>query len=261
MKNYKQILEAINNGIQLALDDFDDEEPVQNIKSKQVNHRDYTKEYLDLMNEAVDLGLPSGTKWFKYNLGVDYKKLNINSGNSVPEDWYGNYYAWGEIEPNKLKYTQSNYKWNNKQISTKYNSRDNLEELLPEDDAARQFNKLLRIPTVDECLELLNNTNKECVYDYNGIKGLNGYIISNRKDSRKYIFIPAAGLMGDSKHMQDEDAILLTNERLDGIRCRVLVYEESNGYIDAYSKFPAAEGYIKSMQRICGFTIRPVINL
>ena len=26
MKNYKQILEAINRGIQLALDDFDDEE-------------------------------------------------------------------------------------------------------------------------------------------------------------------------------------------------------------------------------------------
>ena len=59
MKNYKQILEAVNRGIRLALDDFDDEEQVQNIKSKQVNHRDYTKEYLDLMNEAVDLGLPS----------------------------------------------------------------------------------------------------------------------------------------------------------------------------------------------------------
>ena len=261
MKNYNKILEAVNRGIQLALDDFDDEEQVQNVKSKQINHRDYTKEYLDLMNEAVDLGLPSGTKWFKYNLGVDYKKLNINSENSVPEDWYGNYYAWGETEPNKLKYTQSNYKWNNKQITTRYNNTDNLEELLPEDDAAQQFNKMLRIPTVDECLELLNNTNKECVYDYNGIKGLNGYIISNRKDSRKYIFIPAAGLMSGSKRIQNEDAILYTNERFDGIKCRILIFEESNRYIDAYSKLPVAEGYIKSMQRICGFTIRPVINL
>ena len=34
MKSYKQILEAINRGIQLALDDFDDEDQVQNnIKS------------------------------------------------------------------------------------------------------------------------------------------------------------------------------------------------------------------------------------
>ena len=47
MKNYNKILEAINNGIQLALDDFDDEEQVQNIKSKQVQNRDYTKEYLE----------------------------------------------------------------------------------------------------------------------------------------------------------------------------------------------------------------------
>ena len=59
MKNYKQILEAVNRGIQLALDDFDDEVQVQNnIKSKQVQNRDYTKEYLDLTKELVDLGLP-----------------------------------------------------------------------------------------------------------------------------------------------------------------------------------------------------------
>ena len=34
MKNYNKILEAVNRGIQLTLDDFDDEETVQNIKSK-----------------------------------------------------------------------------------------------------------------------------------------------------------------------------------------------------------------------------------
>ena len=261
MKLTNKILEAVNRGIRFALDDFEDQEDIQGQDNSKISHQHGTKEWLDFMELTIDLGLPSRTKWFKYNLGVDYKKLNENPSNSVPKDWYGNYYAWGETEPNKPKYTPTSYKWNNKQITTRYNSTDNLEELLPEDDAAQQFNKMLRIPTVDECLELLNNTNKGCVYDYNGIKGLNGYIISNKKDNKKYIFIPAAGLIGDSKHMQDEDAILLTNERLDGIRCRVLVYEESNGYIDAYSKFPVAEGYIKSMQRICGFTIRPVINL
>ena len=75
MKNYKQILEAVNRGIQLALDDFDDDE-VQNIRSKQVNHRDYTKEYLDLLrDEVVDLGLPSGTLWCKYNLGATCENM------------------------------------------------------------------------------------------------------------------------------------------------------------------------------------------
>ena len=50
MKNYNKILEAVNRGIQLALDDFDDEDQIQNVKSKQVQNRDYTKEYLDFQN-------------------------------------------------------------------------------------------------------------------------------------------------------------------------------------------------------------------
>ena len=87
MKNYNKILEAVNRGIQLALDDFDDEEQVQNIKSKQVQNRDYTKEYLDLMNDIVYLELHSKTLWCKYNLGVNQNHLII------PKDWYGDYYA------------------------------------------------------------------------------------------------------------------------------------------------------------------------
>ena len=106
MKNYNKILEAVNRGIQLALDDFDDEEQVQNIKSKQVNHNDYTKEYLDLMKyEVVDLGLPSRTLWCRYNLGVNPTKL------LTPEDWYGYYYAWGELKRNKPDFLLFYYKF------------------------------------------------------------------------------------------------------------------------------------------------------
>ena len=96
MKNYNKILEAVNRGIQLALDDFDDEEQIQHVKSKQVQNRDYTKEYLDLLKyEVVDLSLPSRTLWCKYNLAVNPNQL------SNSEDWYGGYYAWGEIKANK----------------------------------------------------------------------------------------------------------------------------------------------------------------
>lgn len=42
-------LDAINSRVRLALDDFDDEEPVPNIKSKQGQDRDYPKDYLDLV--------------------------------------------------------------------------------------------------------------------------------------------------------------------------------------------------------------------
>ena len=37
MEFSKSILEAVNRGISLALDDFDDDESVQHIKSKQTN--------------------------------------------------------------------------------------------------------------------------------------------------------------------------------------------------------------------------------
>ena len=48
--------------------------------------------------EAVDLGLPSGTKWASWNVGA-----------SKPEE-YGHYYAWGETVT-KTEYSQSTYQY------------------------------------------------------------------------------------------------------------------------------------------------------
>ena len=217
--NYNKILEAVNRGIQLALDDFDDEEPVQNIKSKQVQNRDYTKEYLDLMNEVVDLGLPSGTLWCKYNLGVKPDQLNTS------EDWYGGYYAWGELEANKPIYDWDHYDHgygpydfykyvNNKEYAADDNDNkvDNLTELLPKDDAAYQFKKChnfkFHIPTKKQLKELKNYTKNYWVKNYDpnktihnseddkGIKGLNGRIFEGK--NKNQLFIPAAGYRNDS---------------------------------------------------------------
>ena len=201
MKNYNRILEAVNRGIQLALDDFDDEEQVQNIKSKQVQNRDYTKEYLDfLKDELVDLGLPSGTLWCKYNLGVDIN--NTTSQNQL----IGDYYAWGEITPNKLNKLNNNlynYSWYTYKFArgarnqlTKYLNgntdfaakkdlhhytlkpgesiryNDNLSQLLQEDDAAYQnkkpnnFNFKFHIPTKEQFEELINYTTFKTAYGF-----------------------------------------------------------------------------------------------
>ena len=56
------------------------------------------------MNDVVDLGLPSGTLWCKYNLGVNPNQLLI------PKDWYGNYYGWGEIEDKSKQDKEYNWK-------------------------------------------------------------------------------------------------------------------------------------------------------
>ena len=277
MKNYNKILEAINRGIQLALDDFDDEEQVQNIKSKQINHRDYTKEYLDLVkDEVVDLDLPSGTLWCKYNLDVDPTKL------SNVEDWYGRYYAWGELEGNKtnkkgeIYFEYDNYKFGNDYDKlTKYCNNpeyglkgftDNLTELLPEDDAAYQNKKFLNfkfhIPTKEQCEELIKHTKNYWINNYDpnktihnlkndgGIQGLNGRIFEGR--NKNQLFIPAAGYRTDfgSNFIGSECNLWISSIELD---------DPYNAYyfcLDSNSEETIISGY-----RSFGFNIRPVINL
>lgn len=79
---YNHGLDAINNKVcaPLALDDFDDEEPVQNIIHRQVEYRDYPREFLmlnypfDNLSETIEEFLK---KYQDYNKEVngDYIKL------------------------------------------------------------------------------------------------------------------------------------------------------------------------------------------
>ena len=269
MKNYNKILEAVNRGVQLALDDFDDEETVQNIKSKQVNHSDYTKEYLDLMEEVVDLGLPSGTLWCKYNLGVDQNQL------SKPDDWYGYYYAWGELEPNKSEPYWENYKFGKDYNKlTKYCNNfkyglngftDNLSELLPEDDAAYQNKKLhnfkFHIPTKEQFKELIKYTDNFWVNNYNpnklkhtledgGIQGLNGMVFNGKNGNQ--LFIPAAGYY---------NGFFIYNEHDYGYLWSSSLYPDNP--FQAYDLYVGGSTsiYVNSSSRYAGYSIRPVINL
>ena len=259
MKNYNKILEAVNRGIQLALDDFNDDE-VQNIKSKQVQNRDYTKEYLDLLrDEVVDLGLPSGTLWCKYNLGVDQDQL------SKPEDWYGDYYSWGELEPNKKEYNWDNYKFIHTDGLSKYNKKDNLTELLPEDDAAYQnkkfYNFKFHIPTIDQFEELINYTNNYWVKNYDpnktihnpeddgGIRGLNGRVFEGKNGNQ--MFIPATGYYRSSYSYNIGSISYLWSSslRLDN---------PNQAY---HASFGSDIAGMYDDNRYFGFPIRPVINL
>ncbi len=269
MKNYNKILEAVNRGIQLALDDFDDEEQVQNIKSKQVQNRDYTKEYLDLLrDEVVDLGLPSGTLWCKCNFGVNPNRL------FKAEDWYGDYYAWGELEGNKSDFSQQNYKFGNYVKLTKYCNKpefglngftDNLTQLLPEDDAAYQnkkfYNFKFRIPTKEQCEELLKYTISYWVNNYDpnkhihepeddgGIQGLNGRVFVGKNGNQ--MFIPAAGYHSgdDIKYTGDDGSLWTSSLCLD--------YNDLAHYL----YFDTDNINIYDYRRCAGFPIRPVINL
>ena len=95
MKLTNKILEAVNKGIKFALDDYEDQDDIQGQVNSKVKYKGGINEYIDLMNDVVDLGLPSGTLWCKCNLGAEN------------EYDYGNYYAWGEL------ITKSEYTWDN----------------------------------------------------------------------------------------------------------------------------------------------------
>jgi len=110
----------------------------------------------------VDFGLPSGNLWAKCNIGAEN------------ETEYGDYFAWGEIEP-KINYTLDSYKYFRGSGFAKYNQLDNLTILQPEDDIAYQTNNEWRMPRQNDFVELVANTTRESVENYQN-SGVNGTI-------------------------------------------------------------------------------------
>ncbi len=135
-------------------------------------------------HEYVDLGLPSGLLWATCNVGAD-----------SPEG-YGNYYAWGETEPNGT-YNWNTYKWCNNGDDhnlTKYNTDsnygivDNKTVLDPEDDAAHvNWGGDWRMPTYDELKELKDR----CTWTWTTHNGKKGRRVTGPNGNS--IFLPAAG--------------------------------------------------------------------
>lgn len=145
----------------------------------------------------VDLGLPSGLKWAKCNVGATSETEN------------GLFFQWGETTTD-TDYTWATYKYWNSTSSTlkKYNTStsygentDGMSTLRSEDDAARvNMGGDWRMPTQAEFQELLDNTNKE----WTQVNGVNGYKFTSKKDTSNYIFIPATERYSNvSTYMQD----------------------------------------------------------
>ena len=158
-------------------------------------YEDFQKVEKTITYEYVDLGLPSRLKWATCNIGAT----------SATED--GVLFQWGETsgvsETLVDKYSDENYSWESYTLcngsgttltkycsNSSYGTVDNIETLESVDDAATQImGNEWRMPTETECRELVNNTTKTWVENFNG-SGVDGCQFTSKKDTSKYIFIP-----------------------------------------------------------------------
>lgn len=204
-----------------------------------------TAEFYDKTNghEYVDLGLPSGTLWATCNIGAD-----------TPEE-YGDYFAWGETEPD-TKYTWVYYKYCNGTSSsmTKYCTRTKdgrpdykIELDLADDAAYRNWGKNWRMPSEDQIRELENNN--YTTIEWTTLNGVNGNKITSKSNGRS-LFLPAAGIY-------DDDDLNEVGSR--GYYWSRIVYNESSS--SAIVLFFRSDLFGYSIQsRRYGFPVRPVLQ-
>ena len=205
-------------------------------------------------HEYVDLGL--SVKWATCNVGAD-----------KPED-YGDYYAWGEVEP-KENYTWVNYRFRtggydeadvrfSKYTSMLYTSMldadnryyvaDNKTLLDLEDDVAHaKWGGNWRLPTDQEMNELIDS----CTLAWTTVNGVNGCLITSNRPgfTDRSIFLPAAGRYGYEAHRNAGTwGCYWTNSvNVDEVSTRAGVLAIGSDY-----------AAVKKTFRILGQSIRPV---
>ena len=195
-------------------------------------------EKVNVADNAVDLGLTSGTKWAKMNIGA-----------TNPWD-YGDFFAWGETTPKDF-YDWKNYKYcsydGEKFALTKYcvdsscglnGFVDNLTVLEPEDDAVMaNLGTGWRMPTREEYEEL----NQETTFVWITRNGVEGRLLTGPNGNS--IFFPATGFYLDgevictglgiywSSSLQTTSQVSAWSLHFDYEECHVCAtYERSRGH-------------------------------
>lgn len=222
---------------------------------------------------AVDLGLPSGLLWAKYNIGA------------TNEEEAGLYFQWGDTQGYTAEQVgdgegQKAFRWADYKFSidgsssnfSKYNASDSKTVLDLEDDAAHVImGSNWRMPTFEEYKELCLNTDIYLVpTEGEEIQGTaqeqSGSVIINwasqaegtlkgvkfykKGDKQTYMFVPASGVAYEGS-MRDVG-------QYGHLRSSSLY---SSGVQDAWSfGFSAVDGGVYGGGRYDGVPIRGIIN-
>jgi hypothetical protein len=212
--------------------------------------------------QAVDLGLPSGTKW-----------ANMNVGASRAGD-YGQYFAWGETKGygsssyDGRSFDWASYKWmksgqSSYQQINKYQAPDGQNSscwynsdrkyvgdkkltLEPSDDAATvNWGEMWCIPSYYQMVELI----EWCSFDWTSQDGHYGWKLTSRVNGN-YIFLPAAGRR---LYTSQED------QNLGGYYWSSTLYAQRSYYARRLN-FDSGNAKTDGDNRCYGFTVRPVLK-
>lgn len=181
--------------------------------------------------EAIDLGLPSGTKWASYNIGA-----------TKPEEM-GSFFAWGESEV-KEEYG-SNYTYYDSDTDTYQDLGSNISGT-QYDTARKLWGGNWRMPTWSDFKEMSQYCEKEWVT----INGMVGAKFTS-KINRKSIFFPASGLHWYDEWLDDQEIgfYWLSQEYASDIsRAYNLLIKRTSDVTNSYTANP----------RVFGMLIRPV---
>ena len=194
--------------------------------------------------EAVDMGLPSGTKW-----------ANMNVGAEKPED-YGLYFAWAETRgyptDTQRKFNIASYKWydQDSDLFIKYcaegavGKTDTIRSVEIADDPARaNWGEPWQLPAFDDILEFVENTTRE----WTSINGVEGYTFTSKLNGNS-IFVPASGCMGPGG---------ISNQGVYGYYWSLSLYPSDSGCARGFF-FTKELARTSGSTRFLGRTVRPV---
>lgn len=203
-------------------------------------------------HDYVEIG---GLKWATMNVGA----------NSITDA--GLYFQWGDTQGYTADQVGSgegqkyfgwvDYKYGNGTPDnsgfTKYNSTDGKTVLDTSDDAAQvAWGGSWRMPTVDEFRALGNAVNTAWTADYQG-SGVKGLVCTDKTDSSKVLFFPAAGYCYNGSVRRVGSYGLYWSI--------ILSFSSSNVQLAYYSFFDSNNAYWDYFDRRCnGSSVRPVIG-
>ena len=258
-----------------TIDIYNTENGTQQIKS--TRSQTITRSALLAMPAVAVACVPVAPPYEYVDLGLSVKWATFNVGATAPEE-YGDYFAWGEIEPYyEAGYAQENpqahwkdgksqgynidwasYKYYNNGITKyggEYGGNDNYEILLPEDDVAHViWGGSWRMPTKAEFLELMDEAN--CTWSWIcPMIGVYGYRITSKINGYEdnSIFLPAAGYRSGTYYSEGKaghywSSSLYLNTHTSGFACLMIAgYFNNEDNIGFYTD-----------ERYTGYTVRPV---